>query len=156
MLVLMIIVTLVLCLTITLPATAASDEDEALEVVKNFTKAISTSDYELMMSLYWKSSKLTGFGPGYSNLFLTEGLENTDWAFLKDQPVGSLKFYFRNPKVTMIKDDVAIVTGYHTVVSTDQTTNEESVGHIRQTFVVQKIGGKWLIVHNHASYIPTE
>lgn len=50
----------------------------------------------------------------------------------------------------------AIVTHYNTSIYTDPTTKEQSVSQVRGTFVIQKINGKWLIVHEHSSMLPTE
>jgi ketosteroid isomerase-like protein len=59
-------------------------------------------------------------------------------------------------QATMLGDDVAVTTAYANDIYIDPETGEETIGHIRQTMVLQKTGGKWKIVHHHASMQPTE
>ena len=159
--ILFIIATLVFCLALAPIATAASDEEEVLQVQTNFIKAVSTGDFALMSSLYWHSSKTSQFPPG-SPSFLIQGWEESFekyWKSSLGSPEGTSTvtlMTFHHPQVTMLKDDVAIINGYEIEVSTDPTTQEETITQLRVTRVVQKIGGKWLIVHEHVSFLPTE
>jgi uncharacterized protein (TIGR02246 family) len=155
---LLIFVTFVFCLYVTPPATAASAEDEVFQVVTNFAKAVTNSDFELMSSLYWHSPKISQFEPVTGYPFLEQGWEalETWWKSMTTTPKGTNVIYLYQPHVDMIKDDVAVTTVYQTLVSTDQTTKVQSMSQFRQTLVVQKIGGKWLIVHGHASELPVK
>lgn len=156
-----IIVTLVFCLSVAPSATAASEEEEVLQVQTNFIKAVSTGDFALMSSLYWHSSKTSQFPPG-SPSFLIQGWEESFEKYWKSSlgfPEGTstvTSMTFHHPQVTMLKDDVAVINGYENLVNTDPTTNEETITQIRITRIVQKIGGKWLIVHDHGSSFPSE
>lgn len=158
MFVLVIIGVLALCLSMSQPANAASAEEEAFQVMTNWFKAFNTSDYELMSSLWWDSPKTSRFGPDNESAFLMKGIEpiNEYWKLGLDIPPGASVNSLHHPQVTMIGNDVAIITGYNTQVYTDPTTKEQSISQVRGTFVVQKIGGKWLIVHEHSSVLPTE
>jgi hypothetical protein len=49
-----------------------------------------------------------------------------------------------------------VTTQYMIAINTDPKTKEQSVSQFRQTLVLQKIGGKWLIVHEHSSDLPTK
>ena len=155
---LLIIVTLVFCLSLAPSANAASAEEEVLQVATNFTKAFSTSDFELMSSLHWQSPNLSKFAPGTAGAFLAQGWEaiGRDWKTGLEDPPGTHMLSPRNQQATMLGKDVAVATQYLIYVYSDPNTKEESVSQIRLTLVVQKIGGKWLIVHEHASYFPTE
>jgi hypothetical protein len=103
---------------------AATPEEEVLEVEKNFVKAHNTNDYELMCSLYWKSPKTSCFVPPQDNPFLIQGSEEVEngWKFLTEIPKGTFAISLHHPQVTMIKDDVAVITSYNNVVYTDPTT----------------------------------
>ena len=158
---LLIIVTLVFFLSVAPYATAASDEEEVLQVQTNFIKAVSTGDFDLMSSLYWHSSKTSQFSPG-NPTFLIQGWEESFekyWKSTLGYPEGTTTvtlMTFHHPQVTMLKGDVAVITGYENIVNTDPTTNEETISQFRITRIVQKIGGKWLIVHDHGSSFSSE
>jgi len=130
-------------------AGAASSEDEAIQVMENFAKAISTKNSELLSSLYWHSPKTSYFAPSKDGAFLTQG-------WLEGGPGVDISLSLHHPQATILSDNVAVLTGYHTAVVTDPETKQQSTDLIRQTLVVQKIGGKWLIVHEHASFLPTK
>ena len=153
---LFICISLVLSLSFAQPANAASAEEEVLQVVTNFAKAVSNKDFDLMSSLYWHSPKVSEFDPVAGYPFLTQGWEalETFWKDMTLTPNSSNVIYLYHPQVTMLGDNVAVTTVYQNIVSTDQTTNTQSTSQLRQTLVVQKINGKWLIVHGHASAFP--
>jgi uncharacterized protein (TIGR02246 family) len=132
---------------------ASSVEDEVLQIETNFVKAHNTNDYDLICSLYWKSPKTSSFVPPQDNPFLIQGSEEIEnvWKFLSVIPKGTYSITSHHPQVTMLKDDVAVITSYNNVIYTDPSTKAQTVDHIRHTLVVQKIGGKWLIVHDHGS-----
>jgi hypothetical protein len=127
----------------------ATPEEEAIQVMENFAKAIGTKNSELLSSLYWHSPKTTYFAPSKDGAFLTQG-------WLEGGPGVDISLSLHHPQATILSDNVAVLTGYHTAVVTDPETKQQSTDLIRQTLVVQKIGGKWLIVHEHASFLPTK
>lgn len=135
---------------------AAPDEEEALKAMANWYRAYNTSDFELMASLHWNSPKLTRFSPDVA--FLMEGWENFGayWESGLDSPPGTTMNTMHHPHVIMLGDDFAIITSYNTSVYTDPESKEQFVSQVRGTFLFQKIGGKWLIVHEHSSVLPTE
>jgi len=134
---------------------AASAEDEVLQVEKNWVKAFNTRDVALMTSLYWNSAKTTSFPP---NSFQYQGWDEIskmlkeDLAPTDDHQVWSL----HHAQVSMLTDSVAILTGYHTVTTTNAATKAQTTDQLRATRVIQKIGGKWLIVHDHGSGLPAK
>ena len=144
---------LVLCLSAAPSAMAASAEDEVLQVATNFVKAWNTLDFELLSSLYLHSSKTTEFGPANYNPFLYQSWEvlEKEWNAIFKLPKGTDAISYHNPQVTMLGDNVAIITLYHNFIYTDPATKKQDIDQQRITHVVQKINGKWLIVHHHAS-----
>jgi uncharacterized protein (TIGR02246 family) len=147
---------LVFCLSVAPSAMAASAEDEVLQVMTNWFKAQNTNDYELMSSLWWHSPKTSQFSPWKSGAFLTEGWDvlAEDFKSFYKVPIGTYTHSVRHPKVMMLGDNVAITTGYNVGTVNPPAVKEQTTALVRGTFVVQKIGGKWLIVYEHSSMIP--
>jgi hypothetical protein len=151
-------VALVICLYSAQSVNAASPEEDALQVVTNFAKAMNTNDSALMSSLWWNSPKTSTFGPPKALGFLTQGYESIIMWFndMNKSPVGSYVRSFHNPQVSMLNDNVAIISAYSIFIQNPPVVKEQTISQERVTFVVQKIGAKWLIVHGHASELPTK
>lgn len=149
-------ITLVFCFSMTPYAIAGPAEKGVLQVAINFTKAFNTRDFELMSSLWWQSPKTSSFGPAKGMAFLSQGWGTIGrgWQGRLKLPEGTFRRSLHNPQVTMLGDNVAIITQYAILTVNPPVTKEPTVNHNRQTFVVQKIEGKWLIVHGHASPLP--
>lgn len=155
---LLVSVTLMFCICITPSVTAASDEEEVLQVASNFVNAFNNCDLGLMSSLYWHSSKTSEFHPTTGYPFLFQGWEviEKNWKSTFEFPIGTIIVAFHNLQVVMLDTNVAIVTGYTNAIVNPPAVKEQSISQIRTTFVVQKIDRKWLIVHHHSSNFPTE
>lgn len=155
-----IMIAFILCigLYIVPSADAASAEEEVLQVVTDFAKAMNTNDTGLMSSLWWNSLKTSTFGPPKAMAFLCQGYESIVMWFkdLNKNPAGSYVRSFQNPQVTMLNDNIAVITAYSIFIQNPPVVKEQFVSQERSTFVVQKIGGKWVIVHAHASAFPAE
>lgn len=136
----------------------ASDEEDILQVVENWSTAMNTADIELMSSTYWHSSKTTDFAPNKAGAFLVQGWDALGkmWKGYLGMPKGTFTNTHSNIQVTMLTNDVAVVTCYQTLIVNPPAAKEQTTNLMRNTRVVQKIGGKWLIVHDHASVLPTE
>jgi uncharacterized protein (TIGR02246 family) len=133
----------------------ASDEDDVLQVMENWCKASNTSDFKLFSSVYLNSPETSQFHPTAGVPFLYKGwdaIEN-NWKSTFTEPTGSVEISIHNPDVTMMGDDAAVVAYYELVTSTSDT-GEETIEQHRITRVLQKIDGRWLIVHDHASNLP--
>jgi len=143
------VIILIIILSVSPFGIAATPEEEAIQVMENFAKAISTKDSPLLSSLYWHSPKTTYFAPSKDGAFLTQG-------WLEGGPGIDLTFSLHHGQATILSDNVAVLTGYYTAIETDPETKQQSTDQIRQTLVVQKVGGKWLIVHEHASFLPAK
>jgi hypothetical protein len=149
---------LVLCLYVAPAANAASaDEEEVMKVVTNFNTALNTLDYNLMSSLWWHSPKVSSYEPSTGYPFLYQGWEEIG-AFWKGNlaPADIITNVqtLHNPQVTMLTNDVAVTTTYANNVYTDPKTKVQTTDQLRQSLVVQKINGKWLIVFHHCSGLP--
>jgi uncharacterized protein (TIGR02246 family) len=155
---LLIIVSLVFCLSVAPSATAASDEEEVLQVMTNWFKAFNTNDYELMSSIHWHSPETSSFGPNNSNAFLTRGWDRIAEVFksMFENPVGTYSLSYHHPQVIMLEDNVAVVTEYAILTVNPPLVDEQQIVQQRGTQVVKKIKGKWQLVHLHWSILPTE
>ena len=146
-------IALALCLFVIPSANAASAEEEVLQVETNWIKAFNTMDFELMSSLYQNSPEITSFSPnspvlsqGYSTI--TNGLKE----YFKS-PVGTYSWTMDNVNVAMLTSDVAVITGTHVVIDRPEGKEPMTGTHVFSR-ILQKIEGKWLIVHEHESHIP--
>jgi ketosteroid isomerase-like protein len=151
-------IALALCLSVTPSASAASAEEEVLQVTKDLIKAIDNWDLDLQSSLYWRSEEMSYFGPKKDSAFLTRGWEENFKGneSMKAFPKGSITWAFHNQEVTMLDDNAAIITTYAIVNVNPPLVEQTITDHVRLTLVVKKIGGKWLIVHQHESFFPSE
>jgi len=138
------------------PTNAASAEEEVLQVAANFAKAMNTNDGQLMSSL-WYAPEASAFGPFKSVSFLFQGETlNKHWKSFSELPEGTISCTLQNQQVTMLDSNASIITSYAIMTSGPPATKETVTSQIRRTLVVQKIGGKWLIIHGHDSVLPTE
>jgi hypothetical protein len=71
-------------------------------------------------------------------------------------PIGIYANSMRHPQVMMLGDNVAIISVYNASTVNPPMVKEQATYLVRGTCVVQKIGGKWLIVYEHSSMIPGE
>ena len=155
---LLIIVALVFCLSAAPSANAASDEEEVLQVITDWFKAFNTNDYELMSSIHWHSPDMSFFGPDINYSFLVNGWDRIAEVFKSafEEPVGTYSLSYHNPQVTMLDDNVAVVTLYEIFTNNPPLVAEQQITQQRGTLVVKKIKGKWQLVHLHWSIFPTE
>jgi len=156
--VLSVCIALVFCVSLASYA-IASDEDDVLQVPINWVKAFSNGDFEAFSSLYLHSPNTSEYSPvnGYPFLYQGWDLLEADWkSSFASLPKGALSFTLHHPQATLIGKDAAVTTAYQIAVYTDPETKEQNIGQLRQTLVLQKVNGKWLIVHDHTSELPTE
>ena len=162
------IVILLLCLYVSPSANAASAEEDVLKVEQNWVKAYNTMDFKLMSSLYWQSPNTEVFSPSVfseewadknaikklSPNVLSKGWDSIE-AVLKEyckQPKGVFTWSVRDTVVTMLTDNVAMIIGYHDLIEKPSGGSASST-NLRFTHLIQKIGGKWLIVHCHETRV---
>jgi ketosteroid isomerase-like protein len=146
------ILVLLFCLYVNPSANAATAEEDVLQVEKNWCKAFKTVDLELISTLYWHSPKTTEYTPNESY----EGWEAVETNIKKYFSLGAGVFdwtYF-DTQVVMLTDNVAIVSGYHNMFEKPPGGNPYAL-ILRFTHVLQKIDGKWLIIHNNETRVET-
>ncbi len=139
-------------------AMAASDEEAVLQVAQNWEKAFNSNDYKAWSSLWWNSPKTTQFGPPKQMAFLSQGYEEITGLItgVFESPKGTYTSSVHNPRATMLGSDVAVLTCYQTMSINPPAVAAQIIEQHRITFVLQKISGKWLIVHAHGSLLPVE
>lgn len=145
------IVVLLFCICVFSSANAASGEDEVLQVAKNWIKAANALDFELMSSLYWQSPKITQYSPDQLDQGWDSIETNMKMFFNGPESQHISKWSLDKPQVIMLTDNVAIIIGYHDLIN----VADQSKSRHRFSRVVQKINGKWLIVHDHESRVTT-
>jgi len=152
---LLMCIALMFCLYTVPSANAASAEEEVLQVITNWAKASIASDFKLFSSLYLHSPKTSQFHPSAGIPFLYKGWEviEKDWEPTFKNPTGTVDISIHNPDITMLGDNAAVVALYEIVTATS-ITGEETITQHRVTRVLQKVDGKWVIVHDHASDLP--
>jgi uncharacterized protein (TIGR02246 family) len=123
--------------------------DGAMQVVQRWATAFNESNVDAIVGLY--ASDASFFGTSSQNLVTTpEQIRSYfEAALLKDKPRGAA---LREPTVRVISDAVVIVTGLDRVSG----TKDGSVYHRdgRVSFVLEKRGDEWRIVHFHRSALP--
>lgn len=150
-------IVLIFCLSFTTSA-MESDEDDVLQVAEDWNKAVNTGDLELMSYLYWNSPKTSSFTPWEAAAFKLQGYDAIhNWMKSTFESLeGNVGRTYHNSQVTFLENNVAILTCYEIITSRSPAGGEQMIDQNRQTLVVQKIGGRWLIVHDHGSLLPTE
>jgi uncharacterized protein (TIGR02246 family) len=127
----------------------AGDEAEIRKLIDNFAVAFRAKDVDKVMSFYEKSDKLVAFD-------VVPPRQYTGWeAYRKD--FKDLFDMFNGP-VTLDISDVSVASegnmayshSIDHVVGTGKDGNKMDLT-VRVTDVYRKIGGKWLIVHEHVS-----
>lgn len=157
------VVVLLFCLFVISCANEVSVREDVLQVENSWVKAFNDMDVKLMSSLYWQSTKTQLYSPNVfsedwsvdgSSPFptvLCNGLDSIK-AVLEgycEQPKGVYKWSLRDTQITVLKEDVAQVIGYHDLSKKPSDGGEVSSVSLRFTHLVQKIGKKWLIVYSH-------
>jgi uncharacterized protein (TIGR02246 family) len=132
---------------------SSDPETDVLEVERSWIKAFNTLDFDLMASLYRHAPETTSFSPNSATLY--RGWDTISKGFQKyfNAPQGTFSWTLNDEQVTMISGDMAIILGTHVVIDRP-ADGQEMTGRHLFTRVVQKIDGKWLIVHEHESHIP--
>ena len=114
---------------------------------------LATGDAELFDTLYLQTDKTTTINSVQP--FRIDGWSDVraDAAGLLSLPPGFFNSVVRQTRVDLLGDDVAIFTG-HFIVNVGPPGAPVFTQNGRFTTVLQKIDGKWLIVHRHLSALP--
>lgn len=152
---------IVLGLALTLlssPMATASAQEELLPLLLKYEQAFETGDLETFEELFWHDERLTVFWPCPERAFRIDGW--SQWqrslkrftSLVSQLPPGAVNMETRQPSINLM-EDVAIVTSYW--VLTMPAPEGSQVMQGRSTLVWEKIEGKWVIIHAHASFFPT-
>lgn len=122
----------------------------AMQVVERWATAFSESDVDAIVSLYAPDASF--FGTGSQTLVTTPEQIRAyfEAGLLKDKPRGAT---LREPTVRVVSDDVVIVTGLDRVSGTKDGSVYYRDGRV--SFVIERRGGQWQIVHFHRSALPS-
>ena len=122
--------------------------EDAMQVIAQWAKAFDESNVDAIVSLYAPDALF--FGTGSQTLVSTpDQIRSYFGGLQKDKPRGA-KLLEHSVKV--VSDNVVIVTGMDQVSG----TKDGSVYHAdgRVSFVLEKRGPTWQIIHFHRSAVP--
>jgi len=128
---------------------SSSAERDASAVIQRWATAFKASDVETIVSLYAPDALFFGTG---SKTLVTAPAEIRSYfeaALQRNRPRGA---ELLEHTVRAVSEDSVIVTGLDRISGTKDGVVEYS--HGRVTFVLQKRGGSWQIVHFHRSLVP--
>jgi uncharacterized protein (TIGR02246 family) len=129
---------------------STSASDDAMQVVQQWATAFSESNVDAIVSLYAPDALFFGTG---SQTLVTEPADIRSYfeaALQRDQPRGA---ELLEHSVRVVSDDVVIVTGMDRVSGTRDGSVYANDGRV--SFVLEKRGDSWQIVHFHRSAVPT-
>jgi uncharacterized protein (TIGR02246 family) len=128
---------------------ASSSANDAMQVVERWARAFSESNVDAIVGLYAPDASFFGTGsktlvstPAQIRSYFEAGLQ-------RDKPRGA---ELREPSVRVASDNVVIITGLDSVSGTKDGSIYHAEGRV--TFVVEKRGSDWQIVHFHRSAMP--
>jgi uncharacterized protein (TIGR02246 family) len=120
-----------------------------MRVVQRWATAFGESDVDTIASLYAPDASFFGTGskalvttPEQIRAYFEVGLQ-------RDKPRGA---QLLEHSVQAISDDVVIVTGLDRVSGTKEGNVYHADGRV--SFVLEKRGGSWQVVHFHRSALP--
>lgn len=111
-----------------------------------------------MSSIHLHPPAISKYYPGKEGAFLSQGWEEFSmvWKSMLSDPPGTYVLLPRNQQVKMLGNVVAVVTQYFIYRYSNPTTKEQELNQYRNSFVLQKVKGKWLLVYEHTSLFPVE
>jgi uncharacterized protein (TIGR02246 family) len=120
-----------------------------MRVVQRWATAFSQSDVDTIVSLYAPDASF--FGTGSKALVTTPELIRSyfEVGLQRDKPRGA---ELLEHSVKVISDDVVLVTGLDRVSGTKDGKVYHADGRV--SFLLEKRGGTWQVVHFHRSAMP--
>ena len=131
-------------------ATPANPEKDALQVVERWATAFNESNVDAIVSLYAPDASFFGTG---SKSLVTAPAEIRSYfeaALTKDKPRGA---QLLEHSVKVLSDSVVLVTGMDRVTGTKDGSVYQRDGRV--SFILERRGESWQIVHFHRSAVPT-
>ena len=131
-------------------AAPANPEQDALQLVQRWATAFNESNVDAIVSLYAPDALF--FGTGSKSLVSAPGEIRGyfEAALTKDKPRGA---QLLDHSVKVLSDSVVLVTGMDRVTGTKDGSVYQRDGRV--SFVIEKRGDSWQIVHFHRSALPT-
>jgi uncharacterized protein (TIGR02246 family) len=131
-------------------AQGTTPRDRILETVQTFVRANETGNLELILGTF--DDAATVFFPnGQAQRADGKAEIRAFFAQAFRQRTGPISITPRNVNIQLF-DDFAVVTAHLGDLPT--TPIREPITFARRTFVLRRIGDRWLIVHLHASGYP--
>jgi uncharacterized protein (TIGR02246 family) len=126
-----------------------SAANDAMQVVQRWATAFNESNVDTIVGLYAPDALF--FGTGSKALVSTPAQIRSyfEAALNKDKPRGA---ELLDHSVKVLSDSVVIVTGMDRVSGTRDGNVYHADGRV--TFLLEKRGGNWQIVHFHRSALP--
>ena len=128
----------------------AKDEADIKALEQNWAAAVKAKDSQKIMSFYAPGEKLFVFDVVPPRQYAGSDAYKKDWEDLFGQMQGSMNLEISDLSVTTTGGDLAFSHSIQHVTGTF-TDGKPMDLTVRVTDVYQKIGGKWLIVHEHVS-----
>ena len=129
---------------------AANDKAEIEALEKRYTDAVIAKDLNAIMSCYAPGDQLFVFDAVPPREYPSWEAYKKDWQELLGAFPGPLTYSVSEQSITVVG---AVAYGHN--IQTGQFTRKDSSkldAVVRVTDVYRKIGGKWLIVHEHVSF----
>ena len=127
----------------------AGPQEDALQVLQKWTKAFTDSDVDTIVSLYAPSALFFGTGSKTLVTAPSDIRAYFERALLNEKPRSAA---LREHSVLVLSDTAVVVTGLDIVTGVRDGNATTSYGRV--TFVVEKRGAVWQIVHFHRSAVP--
>jgi uncharacterized protein (TIGR02246 family) len=129
--------------------TAQANEAEVRQVIERWAKAFKAHDLDTIMALYAPGDAMVAYDVGLPLQYQGNAAYRKDYAAFLAQYDGPMEFEARDVRV-VAGDDVAF---YHALERMSGTlkSGKKTDMWVRATTCLQKIQGRWLIVHDHIS-----
>ena len=124
-----------------------TDEAQIRQLIDGWTKALHAKDVDGVMSHYAPDILLFDLAPPLQYLGGDAYRKNWEEWFTSWQ--GPIGYEIRNLSIT-VGDDVAFTHSLNRIYG-KRTTGEDTDVWVRATACFRKIGGKWLVTHEHVS-----
>ena len=135
-----------IALTITTRTSAAAPADEANAALDRFSAAYTANDVEALVRLYAPNTILLGT----NSPIISEGRDAVRAYFTNLKLAGSgNKNAIQDRRTIVVNDNAVVVTGFYEF--TRMSDGKPVLAPARFTVLLTKVGGQWLIAHQHSS-----
>jgi len=124
-----------------------SDKDQILEMLEDWAKKFRARDLDGIMSIY--APDIVSYDAIAQLQFRGLDVYRKHWEFCLSLSQGPITFEMRDPDIT-VGNNVAFLHSLNRCGGTDEN-GEEKASWMRGTICLEKIDGKWKVVHEHYS-----